>query len=143
MELFAFAASDLIFWQCLPHRAHFDATRGLFHELGDLRPEFPAERFEFIVNQSDLPGGLTLREIERFFAGEGRRLFTCMPWEELLPGLSNRARMLVLERPHADWVSALRRPLGRIMNIRPAPKPWTTCDPKPFGGGFTSGPRRA
>ncbi|MBI5202326.1 MAG: CpaF family protein [Elusimicrobia bacterium] len=60
-----------------------------------------------------------------------------MPWEDLLPEYANLGRIVVVEQPHSDWVKALRPLLGRLMEVKPQQKAWTTSavDQAEFGAG--------
>ncbi|MBI3288153.1 MAG: Flp pilus assembly complex ATPase component TadA [Elusimicrobia bacterium] len=134
MQVFAFDLADVIFWSCLPQRAHFDATYKTFEEFKALH--FPLERFEIVINQMNLPGALAPKEVERFFAAMNHRVLSYMPWEDLLLEFANTARILVVEQPHSDWVKALRPLLGRVMEIKPGLKQWnSSIDQADFGAG--------
>lgn len=116
LQPFAFLVSDVVFWACLPHRAHLEATYNAFQELEGRH--FPRSRFEVVVNECDVPGALAPREVDRYFQAMNQRLLSCMPWEGRLPEFANSGRILVLEQPHSDWVKAIRPLLGRVMEIR-------------------------
>ncbi|HVE13328.1 MAG TPA: hypothetical protein VNI01_08045, partial [Elusimicrobiota bacterium] len=124
MQIFAFDPADIVFWNCLPQRAHFEATYNMFQELKALH--FPLERFEVVINQGNLPGALAPKEVERFFAAMNKRVLSYMPWEDLLPEFANTARILVVEQPHSEWVKSLKPLLARIMEVKPGPKQWPT-----------------
>ncbi|MBI3297029.1 MAG: hypothetical protein HYZ75_02615 [Elusimicrobia bacterium] len=110
----AFELAGLVFWTCLPHRSHLEATCNMFQE-----PKLPLDRFEVVVNAADIPGGLALKEVQLFFAAMNKSVFCPMPWEKELPGCANTGRILVAEQPQSDWVKALRPLLGRVMEMRP------------------------
>ncbi|MBI5595155.1 MAG: Flp pilus assembly complex ATPase component TadA [Elusimicrobia bacterium] len=125
MQVFAFDLADVIFWTCLPQRAHFEATYNMFQDLKTLH--FPLERFEVVINEGNLPGALAPKEVERFFAAMNKRVLSYMPWEDLLPEFANTARVLVVEQPHSDWVKALRPLLGIVMETKPHAKDWAAA----------------
>ena len=122
MQVFAFDLADLVFWSCLPQRAHFEATYNLFNEIKALH--FPLEKFEIVVNQANLPGALSPKEVDRFFAAMQRKVLAYMPWEDLLPEYANTQKILVVENIQSDWVKALRSILGRTMEVKPSVKSW-------------------
>jgi len=124
MQVFAFDLADVVYWVSLPQRAQFQATYNLFEDLKELH--FPLEKFEIVINQSDLPGALTPKETEKFFSALGRRVLSYMPWENLLPEFANAGRILVVEQPQSDWVKALRPLLGRLMDLKPTVKNWSS-----------------
>ena len=125
MQVFAFDLADVIFWSCLPQRAHFEATYNMFQDLKTLH--FPLERFEVVINEGNLPGALAPKEVERFFQAMNKRVLSYMPWEDLLPEFANTARVLVVEQPHSDWVKALRPLLGVVMETKPHAKDWAAA----------------
>ncbi len=125
MQIFAFDLADLVFWTCLPQRAHFEATYKMFEELKEMH--FPLERFQIVINQGNLPGALAPKEVEKFFEAMNKRVLSYMPWEDLLPEFANTARILVVEQPHSDWVKALRPLLGAVMELKPTVKDWTSA----------------
>ncbi len=122
MQVFAFDLADLVFWSCLPQRAHFEATYSLFNEIKSLH--FPLDKFEVIVNQANIPGALPAREVDKFFQAMQRRVLTYMPWEDLIPECANAQNILVVESLQSDWVKALRVLLGRTLEVQPTPKHW-------------------
>jgi len=122
MQVFAFDLADLVYWLCLPQRAHFEATYAMFTEIKDLH--FPLEKFEVVVNQCNLPGALTQKEVERFFHAMQKRVLAFMPWEDLIPEYANTQKILVVETLQSDWVKQLRILLGRAMEVRPTLKHW-------------------
>jgi pilus assembly protein CpaF len=137
MQVFSFDIADLVFWTCLPQRAHFEATYNMFQEIKALH--FPLDRFEIVINQGNLPGALAPKEVERFFQAMSKNVLTYMPWEDLLPEFANTARILVVEQPHSDWVKALRPLLGKIMEIEPSPKEWVSTALEQIEVGFGVG----
>ncbi|MDD5656172.1 MAG: ATPase, T2SS/T4P/T4SS family [Elusimicrobia bacterium] len=124
MQVFAFDLADLIFWTCLPQRAHFEATYSLFNEIKALH--FPLEKFEIVINEANLPGALAPKEVDRFFSAMQRRVLAYMPWDDLLPEYANTQKILVVENLQSDWVKSLRVILGRTMELKPTPKHWET-----------------
>ncbi|MFH1726339.1 MAG: ATPase, T2SS/T4P/T4SS family [Elusimicrobiota bacterium] len=138
MQVFSFDLADVIFWACLPQRAHFEATFNTFQELKGLH--FPLERFQIVINEGNLPGALAPKEVERFFQAMNKGVLTYMPWEDLLPEFANTARVLVIEQPHSDWVKALRPLLGCVMEAKPAAKDWRAAVSQgAFAGGVDIG----
>jgi pilus assembly protein CpaF len=134
LQIFAFDIADAIFWTCLPQRAHFEATYGIFQDLKSLH--FALERFDIVVNQANLPGALAPKEVENFFMQAlNKRILSYMPWEDLLPEFANTARILVVEQYHSDWVKALRPLLGRVMETRPVNKDWSSQNLMQLAGG--------
>ncbi|MBI3298753.1 MAG: Flp pilus assembly complex ATPase component TadA [Elusimicrobia bacterium] len=125
MQIFSFDLADVVFWTCLPQRAHFEATYNMFQELKTLH--FPLERFEVVINEGNLPGALAPKEVERFFQAMNKRVLSYMPWEDLLPEFANTARVLVVEQPQSDWVKALRPLLGVVMEAKPHAKDWAAA----------------
>ncbi|MFH2204275.1 MAG: ATPase, T2SS/T4P/T4SS family [Elusimicrobiota bacterium] len=124
MQVFAFDIADLVLWTCLPQRAHFEATYNTFQELKTLH--FALEKFEIVINEANLPGALAPKEVERFFQTMGKNVLSFMPWEDLLPEFANTAKILVVEQPHSDWVKSLRPLLGRVHDLKPESKEWST-----------------
>ncbi|MBI5239342.1 MAG: Flp pilus assembly complex ATPase component TadA [Elusimicrobia bacterium] len=122
MQIFSFDLADLIFWTCLPQRAHFEATYNMFQEIKALH--FPLEKFEVIVNAANLPGALAPKEVDRFFSAMQKKVLAYMPWEDLLPEYANTQRILVVENLQSEWVKTLRIILGRTMELKPTVKSW-------------------
>ncbi|HAM35548.1 MAG TPA: hypothetical protein DEB40_01950 [Elusimicrobia bacterium] len=134
MQVFSFDLADLVFWNCLPQRAHFEATYNMFQEIKGLH--FPLEKFEVIVNEANLPGALAPKEVDRFFAAMQKKVLAYMPWEDLLPEYSNTQRILVVENLQSDWVKTLRIILGRTMEVQPTAKHWESfMSSEEFGEG--------
>jgi len=122
MQVFAFDLADLVFWSCLPQRSHFEASYALFNEFKALH--FPLDKFEIIVNQSNIPGALHAGEIDKFFQAMQRKVLAYMPWEDQIPECANAQKILVVESLQNDWVKSLRVLLGRAMEVPPTPKHW-------------------
>jgi len=122
MQIFSYDLADLVFWTCLPQRAHFEATYNLFQDIKALH--FPLEKFEIVVNCADLPGALVPKEVDRFFGAMQKKVLAYMPWEDLLPEYANTQKILVVENLQSEWVKTLRIILGRTMEIKPAVKSW-------------------
>ena len=122
MQIFSFDLADLIFWTCLPQRAHFEATYNMFQEIKALH--FPLEKFEVIVNAANLPGALAPKEVDRFFSAMQKKVLAYMPWEDLLPEYANTQKILVVENLQSEWVKTLRIILGRTMELKPTVKSW-------------------
>jgi pilus assembly protein CpaF len=122
MQIFSFDLADLIFWTCLPQRAHFEATYNMFQEIKALH--FPLEKFEVIVNAANLPGALAPKEVDRFFSAMQKKVLAYMPWEDLLPEYANTQKILVVENLQSEWVKTLRIILGRTMEVKPTVKSW-------------------
>jgi pilus assembly protein CpaF len=122
MQIFSFDLADLIFWTCLPQRAHFEATYNIFQEIKALH--FPLEKFEVIVNAANLPGALAPKEVDRFFSAMQKKVLAYMPWEDLLPEYANTQKILVVENLQSEWVKTLRIVLGRAMELKPTVKSW-------------------
>jgi len=125
MQVFAFDVADLVFWTCLPQRSHFEATYSLFGEFKNLH--FPLERFEIIINQANLPGALSPKEVDRFFGTMNKRVLAYMPWDDLLPECANTQKILVVESLQSEWVKQLRLVLGRTLQIQPGLKSWDSA----------------
>ncbi len=122
MQIFTFDLADLIFWTCMPQRAHFEATYNMFQEIKALH--FPLEKFEVVVNAANLPGALAPKEVDRFFNAMQKKVLAYMPWEDLLPEYANTQKILIVENMQSEWVKALRFVLGRTMEIKPTQKSW-------------------
>ena len=122
MQIFSFDLADLIFWTCLPQRAHFEATYNMFQEIKALH--FPLEKFEVVVNAANLPGALAPKEVDRFFSAMQKKVLAYMPWEDLLPEYANTQKILVVENLQSEWVKTLRIILGRTMELKATPKSW-------------------
>jgi pilus assembly protein CpaF len=122
MQIFSFDLADLIFWTCLPQRAHFEATYNMFQEIKALH--FPLEKFEVVVNAANLPGALAPKEVDRFFSAMQKKVLVYMPWEDLLPEYANTQKILVVENLQSEWVRTLRIILGRTMELKATPKSW-------------------
>ena len=121
MQVFSFDLADVVYWVSLPQRAHFEATYNLFQELKGLH--FPLDRFQIVINECNLPGALTPKDVEKFFGALGRRVLTYMPWEDLLPEFANSGRILVVEHPQSEWVKQLRTVLGDLVELKVGVKP--------------------
>jgi pilus assembly protein CpaF len=135
MQVFAFDLADLVFWCCLPQRAHFEATFGMFQEYKALH--FPLDHFEIVVNEGNLPGALAPKEVDKFFGAINKHVLSYMPWEDLLPEFANTARILVVEQPQSDWVKSLRPLLGKVLDLKPGIKSWgaSAVDQSEFSAG--------
>ncbi|MHB2025195.1 MAG: ATPase, T2SS/T4P/T4SS family [Elusimicrobiota bacterium] len=125
MQIFAFDMADIIYWTCLPQRSHFEATHSLFSEFKSLH--FALEKFELVINQANLPGALSPKEVDRFFQTMNKRVLAYMPWEDLIPECANTQRILVVESLQSDWVKQLRLILGRTLQIPPTIKSWDSA----------------
>ena len=137
MQIFSFDLADLIYWVSLPQRSYFEATYSMFSEIKNLH--FPLEKFEVVVNQANLPGALTPREVDRFFSTIQKNVLVYMPWEDLIPEYANTQKILVVESLQSDWVKALRILLGRTMELKPTLKNWessTTAEEFSKGADF-------
>jgi pilus assembly protein CpaF len=122
MQIFSFDLADLIFWTCLPQRAHFEATYNMFQEIKALH--FPLEKFEVVVNAANLPGALAPKEVDRFFGAMQKKVLAYMPWEDLLPEYANTQKILIVENMQSEWIKTLRLSLARTMELTPTPKSW-------------------
>ncbi len=132
IQIFAFDLADLVIWTTLPHRAQLEATYGLFTELKNLH--FPLEKFEIVVNQSNLPGGLIPREVERFFEVMNKRVLGFLPWEDALLECANTQKILIAETLQSEWVKALKPILMKIAATEPEQKNWdSVVPPAEFG----------
>ena len=132
LQIFAFDLADLVIWTTLPHRAQLEATYGLFTELKNLH--FPLEKFEIVVNQSNLPGGLVPREVERFFEVMSKRVLGFLPWEDALLECANTQKVLIAETLQSEWVKALKPILMKIAATEPEAKNWdAVVPPSEFG----------
>ena len=128
MQIFAFDLADLVYWNCLPQRSHFEATYSLFQEFKNLH--FPLEKFEIVVNQANLPGALPQKDVDKFFAAQQKRVLAYMPWEDLIPEYANSQKILVVENMQSDWIKQLRILLGRTMELKPTLKHWESYMPQ-------------
>jgi pilus assembly protein CpaF len=123
MQIFAFDLADIVYWTCLPQRSHFEATYAAFSEFKALH--FALEKFEIVVNQANLPGALTPKEVDRFFAAMQKQVLAYMPWEDMIPEFANTQKILVVESLKSDWVTVgLRQLLGRTIDVKPTLKHW-------------------
>ncbi len=122
LQIFSFDLADLIFWVCLPQRAHFEATYSLFNDIKALH--FPLEKFEIVINQANLPGALAPKEVGRFFHAMQKTVLAYMPWDDYIPEYWNTQRILVVEQLQSEWVKSLRTLLGRVMEMKPSVKQW-------------------
>ena len=134
MQIFSFDLADVVYWACLPQRAHFEATYSLFSEIKALH--FPLDKFEVVVNQANLPGALAPKEVDKFFQAMQKRVLAYMPWEDLIPEFANSQKILVVESMQSEWIKTLRVLLGRTMEIKPSVKHWDSfVDAEEFNHG--------
>ena len=123
MQIFSFDLADIVFWACLPQRSHFEATYQMFAEIKALH--FPLDKFEVVVNQANLPGALTPKEVDRFFSAMQKKVLAYLPWDDLIPEFANTQKILVVESLQSEWVkSGLRVLLGRTLEVKPTLKQW-------------------
>lgn len=122
LQTFAFDLADIVFWSCLPQRAHLNATRGMFQDMTDRH--FPMERFEVVVNEADLPGLLSAAEVGRFFKAMGKDVASFMPFDERLLEFANTARLAIIEENRSRWVQALQPLLARVVALEPGFRIW-------------------
>jgi len=124
MQVFAFDISDLVFWVTNSNVPALNATAATFREMNELH--FPMNRFEVINNLYDMPGALAPKEIEKFFKQMGKEVLAYMPWEDAMPGCANQNKILITEQPSANWVRQLRVLMGRVADIVPTEKQWSS-----------------
>ncbi len=109
----ALALADTVFWVCLPHRAHLEASYPVFRGLQARR--YPFARMSVVVNASDQTGALTPELVEQCFATLGKPAMFHMPWQDSVPACANAGRILVAESVLSPWAGALRSMLGRLL----------------------------
>ncbi len=124
MQVFAFDISDLVFWVTSSNVPALNATAATFREINELH--FPLSRFEVVDNLYDMPGALAPKEVEKFFKQMGKDVLAYMPWEDAMPGCANQNKILIAEQPNTNWVRQLRVLLGRVSEIVPAEKQWSS-----------------
>jgi len=124
MQVFAFDISDLVFWVTSSNVPALNATAATFREMNELH--FPMNRFEIVDNLYDMPGALAPKEIEKFFKQMGKDVLAYMPWEDAMPGCANQNKILIAEQPNSNWVRQLRVLLGKLTEVVPVEKQWTS-----------------
>ncbi|MEI7528726.1 MAG: ATPase, T2SS/T4P/T4SS family, partial [Elusimicrobiota bacterium] len=124
MQVFAFDISDLVFWVTNSNVPALNATAATFREMNELH--FPMNRFEVVDNLYDMPGALAPKEIEKFFKQMGKEVLSYMPWEDAMPGCANQNKILITEQPNTQWVRQLRVLLGRVAEVTPSEKQWSS-----------------
>ena len=124
MQAFAFDLADKIFWVSNATRTHLNSTVQLFNDYKELH--YPMDRISVICNQYDMPGSIPYEEVERFYASMDTEIDVFLPWDENVMATSNRREIEIVTNPQAEWVKGLRLVLGKIRDLKPAPKDWTT-----------------
>ncbi|MDD4004070.1 MAG: ATPase, T2SS/T4P/T4SS family [Elusimicrobiaceae bacterium] len=124
MQTFAFDVADMVFWITHASRENLNATVQLFQEYRDMH--FPLDRFDIVCNCYDLPGSIPPEEMEKFYNQLNKRILAFLPWEDSIPALANQLRIEVVDNPQTLWVKGLRMILGKVMNLQPLDKSWTT-----------------
>jgi len=131
MQVFSFDISDKIFWVINSNANSLNATAAYFRDFNELH--FPSSKFDIINNFCDMPGSLSRKEVDKFFSQMGKEILTYMPWEDVLPGLTNQNRILIAEQPNTQWISSLSPVLDKITELIPEEKEWdTTIDGADF-----------
>lgn len=131
MQQFAYDLSDLVFWMCQPHKLQFDET---FKEFSTIKRRlFPLERFDLVINQSNIKGGITQSAVRQICCELGKQPTAMLPQEDLIPEYANSGKILVVEALQSPWVGGLRPLLGRILEIKPRQKPWSSVSAKSWG----------
>ena len=125
MQTFAFDIADMVVWVTEPSRNNLNATVGMFQDYRDMH--FPLDRFEVVCNRYDLPGSVEPEEVEKFFNQLNKRVLVFLPWEESIPTLANQLKVEVVEQPQSLWVKGLRMLLGKVLNLQPVEKNWTSA----------------
>ena len=124
MQAFAFDLADKIFWVSNATRTHLNSTVQLFNDYKELH--YPMDRISVICNQYDMPGSIPYEEVERFYASMDTEIDVFLPWDENVMATSNRREIEIVTNPQAEWVKGLRLVLGKIRDLKPTPKDWTT-----------------
>lgn len=124
MQFFAFDISDLVFWVTNSNVNSLNATANIFRDINEMH--FPLDKFEIVANLYDMPGSLSPKEVEKFFKQLGKDILAFMPWEDELPSCANQNKVLIVENPETQWVKILRVLLGRINEVQPSEKEWTS-----------------
>ncbi|MBO4675233.1 MAG: Flp pilus assembly complex ATPase component TadA [Elusimicrobiaceae bacterium] len=124
MQAFAFDLADKIFWVSNATRTHLNSTVQLFNDYKELH--YPMDRISVICNQYDMPGSIPYEEVERFYSSLDTEIDVFLPWDENVMATSNRREIEVVTNPQAEWVKGLRLVLGKIRDLKPTPKDWTT-----------------
>lgn len=124
MQVFAFDISDLVFWVTNSNASSLNASANIFREINELH--FPINKFEVVINLYDMPGALDPKEVEKFFKQMGKEILAFMPWEDALPGCANQNKILIAEQPNTQWVKILRVLLGKLAELTPSEKQWSS-----------------
>jgi pilus assembly protein CpaF len=124
MQVFAFDISDLVFWVTNSNVSSLNATAGIFREINELH--FPMNKFEVVANLYDMPGAVGPKDVEKFFKQMGKDILAFMPWEDSLPAYANQNKILITEQPNTQWVRILRVLLGRLAELKPSEKQWSS-----------------
>lgn len=121
-QQFAYDLSDRVFWLCQPHRLQLDETQKEFSWIK--KRLFPFERFDLVINQADMKGGLPQSTIRQRCSDLGKQPAAMMPHEDLIPECMNAGKILAVEKIESPWAGSLRRLLNRVMETKPRPKTW-------------------
>lgn len=122
MQAFAFDIADKIFWVSNATRTHINSTVQLFNDYKEQR--YPMDRISVICNGFDMPGSIPYEEMERFYTQLGKDVDVFLPWDGGVMATSNRREVEIVVNPQSEWVKGLRIVLGKIRDIKTAPKDW-------------------
>ena len=124
MQAFAFDLADKIFWVSNATRTHLNSTVQLFNDYKEMH--YPMDRISVICNQYDMPGSIPYEEVEKFYSSVDTDIDVFLPWNENVMATSNRREVEIVVNPQSEWVKGLRLVLGKIRDLKPVAKDWTT-----------------
>lgn len=122
MQAFAFDIADKIFWVSNATRTHINSTVQLFNDYKEQR--YPMDRISVICNGFDMPGSIPYEEMERFYTQIGKDVDVFLPWDGGVMATSNRREVEIIVNSQSEWVKGLRIVLGKIRDVKAAPKDW-------------------
>ncbi len=111
-----FDLADLVFWVFLPFAPSLRQTYKKLEELKILN--FSLDKFVLVLNQSDLPESLSLKEINNALTPMGKTVFNAIPYEKALYRSLNSRQPLVLLQPRADFSQVIRNIIEGVSRHR-------------------------
>lgn len=101
-----FDMADFVFEVMVPTIPALNATLRHFERLRELN--FTMEKFGVIVNEHDMPEGLTARMINAKLQNFQKSILETIPVEKNVLRLTNARQMLVTEDPHSQFAKSIR-----------------------------------
>ncbi|MFC1546755.1 ATPase, T2SS/T4P/T4SS family [bacterium] len=101
-----FDRADYVFWLMLPQIIQVKNTAEEFERLQNLH--FNMEKFGIILNQSDVPEGMSLRQINPQLQAAGRSVLQSIPQEKMVMRAMNARQTVVIDQPHTQFAKIVR-----------------------------------